>query len=300
MTEALITSPPQTREAVRECLREHVTKLAGEIGVRNVARHDALCRAAEYIEQAFTSAGYEITRYPCEPGHPAVWNIEAQVAAREPAKDVILIGAHYDTDGDSPGANDNGSGVAAMLTLARMLADDPRRQTLRFVAFVNEENPFFHTGRMGSYQYARLCRRRSDRIRAMICLETIGYYSSQPNTQKYIFPLNLFYPSTADFIGFVSNWQHRSLAKQFREAFRMNSDFPVQVFSAPECFPGVAASDHWSFWQFGYPAVMITDTTNLRYRYFHTAEDTPDKLEYESFAAVVEGLAAAVREIVRD
>jgi hypothetical protein len=125
----------------------------------------------------------------------------------------------------------------------------------------------------------------------------MGYYSNEPNTQNYVLPLKPFYPSTANFIAFVSNWKYRRLAQRLRGAFQAHSDFPVETLSAPEFLPGVAASDHWSFWKFGFPAVMITDTTNLRYRYFHTPEDTPDKLNYESFASVVEGLDAAIREI---
>ncbi|MEZ5403199.1 MAG: M20/M25/M40 family metallo-hydrolase [Bryobacteraceae bacterium] len=281
-------------------LRTHVGRLAGDIGPRCADRPEALIQCAEYIEDALASYGYETTRYACEPAELPVWNIEAKRPAVEAPRPVTVVGAHYDTVPGSPGANDNTSGVAGLLTLAESLADDPIVNTVRFCAFPNEENPYFHTPLMGSYQYAKLCRDRKDRIRLMLCLETIGYYSKEANTQGYPLPLSWFYPSTADFVAFVGDLRNLSIVRACRDAFRACSDFPCQMLCAPAFFPGVAASDHWSFWKFGYPAVMITDTANLRYRHFHRPEDTPDKLEYESFAAVVQGVAGLLGQISHD
>lgn len=278
-------------------LRGHVADLAGGIGPRCVESFDALCAAAEYVENGFRQAGVSTARHGYDAEGRTVHNIEAEIRGQDLPGEIVVVGAHYDTVADSPGANDNASGVAALLVLARACAAERFRRTVRFVAFVNEESPFFHTELMGSYRYAQRCRTNGDRVAAMVNLETIGYYSSAPGTQSYVFPLNWFYPSTADFVAFVGNWRHRGLTRRLRNAFRAHSEFPSRMLSAPSFFPGVASSDHWPFWRFRYPAAMITDTTNLRYPHFHTPEDTPARLDYPRYAAVVEGIGGMLREV---
>jgi Zn-dependent M28 family amino/carboxypeptidase len=198
----------------------------------------------------------------------------------------------------SPGANDNGSGVAALLTLARLWANSEPVRTLRFVAFVNEEPPFFQKDEMGSAVYARHCRAQGDQIEAMLSLETIGYYSSAKGSQKYPFPVGLFYPSEGDFIGFVSNAQNARLVRQCIAAFRQHTAFPSQGGALPGFLPGVGWSDHWAFWQQGFPALMITDTAPFRYPFYHEASDTPDKLDYERIARVLTGLNHVLEDLV--
>ena len=197
----------------------------------------------------------------------------------------------------SPGANDNASAVAAVLAIARYFADKETARTLRFVLFVNEEPPFFQTDHMGSLVYAKRCREKGDEIIAMLSLETIGFYSSQPKSQKYPFPFNLVYPSTGNFIGFVSNFSSRKLLHTVISSFRKNCKFPSQGGAIPEIIPGINWSDHWSFWQQDYPAIMVTDTAVFRYPYYHSPEDTPDKIDYDRLTRVVSGLQFVIAEI---
>lgn len=276
-------------------LRAHIETLADSIGERNLAHFSALTEAADYIEQIWRNQGYSVTRHEHEIRSKKVANLEATRQGRSP--EIVVVGAHYDSVFGSPGANDNGSGVAAMLELSGYLAKEQPQRTIRFVAFVNEEPPFFKTEAMGSRRYVKMARARGDVIRAMLCLETIGYYRDEPNSQRYPPPLGLFYPDTGNFIGFVSNLRSRALLGQVVAAFRAASDFPVERVATFGWIPGVDWSDHWSFWREGIPAVMITDTAPYRYPYYHTAEDKPDKVDYERLAQVVRGLTAVVRAL---
>jgi len=162
------------------------------------------------------------------------------------------------------------------------------------VAFVNEEPPYFQTEQMGSWVYARRCHERNEKITAMLSLETIGYYSDSPDSQKYPPPFNLLYPSTGNFIGFVGNTSSAALVRQVVGAFRQYEQFPSEGGAPPEAIPGVGFSDQWSFWQEGYPALMVTDTAMFRYPHYHQAEDTPDKIDFERMARVVRGLEKVI------
>ena len=264
--------------------------LAGTIGERNLWKYPALQRAAEYIEQQFAASGYGTTRQTYEVSRAPVSNIEAVLPGTTDPASIIVLGAHYDTVGGCPGANDNATGVAALLELAERFASRPQARTIRFVAFVNEEPPFFQTPQMGSYVYARQCRERGDNIVAMMSLETMGYYSEANGSQQYPAPLAAMYPDVGNFIGFVADVASSNLLDATRTAFEAATDFPVQALSGPAELPGVGWSDQWSFWQHGYPALMVTDTAPFRYPWYHTADDTPDKLDYARLGAVVDGL----------
>ncbi len=283
-------SPPSLSAAeqrLREELVGHVRMIAGEIGERNLARYPQLNAAAQYIENQL--AGWNVRRdsYDLE-GKPCA-NIEAELPGASPA--IVLVGAHYDSVFGSPGANDNGSGVAALLALAHRFQNKPNEKTLRFVAFVNEEPGYFQTAEMGSYIYAQRCRARGDRIDAMISLETIGYYSDKSGSQRYPAPgLGLFYPRTGNFIGFVANLGSRSLLHQALGQFRRHATIASEGAAMPEFVPGVSWSDQWSFWQHGYPGIMITDTAPFRYPHYHQPSDTPDKLNYDAMTRVVAGM----------
>jgi len=291
--------------ALREELRADVQKLAGEIGERNMWHYPQLNAAADFIEDSFSRAGLRTRRDSYEIRGQACHNIEAEIPGNQP--EIIVIGAHYDSVFGSPGANDNGSGAAAVLALAKRFAareteqGAPQRKpnkTLRFVAFVNEEPPYFLSGEMGSQVYARRCKERGDKISAMISLETIGYFSDAPNSQKYPSPgLGLFYPKVGNFIGFVSNVRSGALLRRVITLFRKNARVPSEGASLPAFIPGVSWSDQWSFWQNGYPAIMVTDTAPFRYPYYHSSNDTPDKLDYDRFTLVVSGMEKVIEEL---
>lgn len=280
-------------------LRMHVEQLAGKIGERNIFCPTALQAAASYIEHEWQQQGYAVRRIAYNVSGVRCLNLEITRIGGGRQCEILLIGAHYDTVTGSPGANDNASGVSALLELSRLFASVEPALTVRFVAFVNEEPPFFMTRQQGSVVYAEAARRRGDDIRLMASIETIGWYSSEAGSQRYPPLFNLFYPDRADFIGFVSNFRSRSAMRRLAAAFRANSDFLLETAATFSFVPGVSWSDHRSFWRQGYRAVMITDTAFHRYRHYHAASDTPDKLAYPEVWRVTSGLFAAFTELAR-
>jgi len=291
ISKAVPLSPDEI--TLREELRADVQKLAGEIGERNMWHYPQLNAAADFIENSFSRAGLHPRRDSYELRGQICHNIETEVPGGRP--EIILIGAHYDSVLGSPGANDNGSGVAALLALARRFAGKASHHTLRFVAFVNEEPPYFLSGEMGSLVYAGRCKARGDKISAMISLETIGYFSDAPDSQVYPSRvLGAFYPKVCNFIGFVSNVHSRTLLRRAIALFRKHAKIPSEGASLPWFIPGVSWSDQWSFWKHGYPGIMITDTAPFRYPYYHSANDTPDKLDYDRFTLVVSGMEKVI------
>ena len=288
----------QAEITLRAELKADVEKLAGEIGERNMNRYPQLLAAGEFIEASLSSAGLTPRRDSYELRGRACHNIEVEIRGASP--EIVVVGAHYDSVFGCPGANDNGSGVAALLALARRFAGKPARQTLRFVAFVNEEPPYFQTEEMGSFVYAKRCKERGDRITGMISLETIGYFSDAPGSQKYPSPgLGLFYPGKGNFIGFASDTRSRSLLRATVSAFRKAAKLPCEGASLPAIIPGIGWSDQWSFWQCGYPALMVTDTAPFRYPHYHEPTDTPDKLDYDRFALVVSGMENVIADLTK-
>lgn len=301
---APVGEPPEagtlTIRASREHLATHVATLAGEIGERNVFVPEALRAAADYIESEWRRQGYEVERQWYETHGLECSNLEVTRRGARPADDIILIGAHYDSVRSSPGANDNGTGVAALLELSRMFSQSQPDSSVRFVAFVNEEPPFFYWNQMGSMVYAEAAKARGERIRGMVSLETIGYYSDEPGSQRYPPLFRVFFPDRGNFIGFVSNFRSRAWLAQTVRAFRAHSDIPEQHVAMFEWVPGIAWSDHLSFWRQGWPALMITDTAPYRYPHYHTAEDTPDKVDYETLTRLTDGLFGTFVSLARD
>jgi Zn-dependent M28 family amino/carboxypeptidase len=278
-------------------LRKHVEMLAGTIGERNVWKYSALNRAAEYISSQLIAGTCLPRRQTFEVSKLPISNLEATLSGTDNAHEVIVVGAHYDTVAGCPGANDNGTGVAATIELAQRFSNRPQRRTIRFVAFVNEEPPFFKTGQMGSLVYANAARAAGDQVKGMLSLETMGYYAEARGSQSYPAPIARFYPDVGNFIGFVADVRSAPLLWKARRAFKRRTSFPLQCAALPSRVPGVGWSDHWSFWQAGYAAMMITDTAPFRYPWYHTAEDTPDKIDYDKFAQVVDGLEAVIQAL---
>jgi Zn-dependent M28 family amino/carboxypeptidase len=283
--------PPTPRHAETAArLKRDVEKLAGEIGERNLYKATRLAMAAEYIESRFKEAGYSPARQEFETRMGPCRNIEVALPGTARPGEIIVVGAHYDSVFGCPAANDNGTGTAALLALADAFEGTAHARTIRFVAFPNEEPPFWGTAEMGSRVYAKRCRERGENIVAMVSLETIGFYSDKDGSQKYPFPMGLFYPSRGDFVAFVGNLGSRSLVRGMIDSFRVHAQFPSQGAALPGWLPGVGWSDHQSFWLEGYPGVMVTDTAPFRYPHYHSTEDTPDKVDYEKCARVVVGL----------
>lgn len=281
-------------DATAERLRDHVYRLAGTIGERNVYRPQALHAAEDYITQIWHGLGYTVVPQTYTVKGVRSANLEITRAGSASPEEIILIGAHYDSVIGSPGANDNASGVAALLELSRLFTTVAPARTLRLVAFVNEEPPFFNIGQPGSMLYAREARRRGDNIRLMAALETIGCYRDEPGSQSYPPLLRYWYPDRGDFVAFISNFRSRRVMHRFARAFRAASDFPLEHAALPAIIPGVAWSDHLSFWRHRYRAMMITDTAFYRYPYYHTAQDTPERLDYHSLARLTTGLCRAL------
>jgi len=291
--------PPLSEDEVtlRDRLARHVWMLAGKIGERNLWRYQALEASADYIEKRFQVSGYTVASQDFVVEGNRVRNLEAELAGTVLPNEIVLVGAHYDSILGSPGANDNATGTAAVLEIARLLAGQKLARTVRFVTFVNEEPPLFQTDAMGSRVYARRARERGERIVAMLSLETIGYYSDAKGSQHYPFPFMFFYPSTANFLGFVGNIRARKLVRQSLQSFRQHASFPSEGVAAPGWIMGIGWSDHWSFWEEGYPAIMVTDTALFRYAHYHSETDTPDKIDYARMARVVAGLARVVADL---
>jgi Zn-dependent M28 family amino/carboxypeptidase len=275
-------------------LAVHVRHISEAIGERNIRRAGSLAAATDYLRSQLVQAGYAVAEksYVVE-GH-AVTNLQAELIGSGGAEGIIVVGAHYDSVAGTVGANDNASGVAAALEIARILKGSHPRKMIRFVFFVNEEPPYFQTENMGSLVYARQLRQSGTRVSAMISLETIGYYSDAAGSQKYPALLSLFYPNRGNFIGFVGNSESRDLVRRVTRKFRESAQFPSEGVAAPASLPGVGWSDQWSFWQQGHPAIMITDTAVFRYPYYHTPLDTIDKIDFASMARVVDGVRSVV------
>ena len=287
-------APLEAKEiALRTALKRHVETIAS-------TEHNAVTpalyeQAAAYIEQSLTRAGYSVRSQSFSWGGGVARNLEVVIAGAK--RDAIVIGAHYDSMDGSPGANDNGSGVAAALELALAFRGWRPKHSIRIAFFANEEPPYFHSEAMGSKVYADELAAAGEPVRAMFSLETIGYYSDKPGSQRYPFPLGLFYPDRGDFLAFVANLASRPLLHAAIAAFREQARFPSEGVAAPAFIPGVDWSDHWSFWQQGYPAIMVTDTALYRYPWYHSVQDTPDKIDYERLARAVTGLGGMLEEL---
>ncbi len=286
--------------AIRDHLFQHVHYLSETIGQRNIPKAGALQAAADYIRKNLQEASYSISEQTFSAHGHSVSNLEARLEGTGAAQETVVVGAHYDSVPGSPGANDNATGVAAVLELARALRNFQPRRTLRFVLFVNEEPPYFQTGEMGSLVYARELRRRQIPVVAMISLETIGYYAEAPGSQEYPLLMGFFYPDRGNFIGFVGNTASRELVRRVVRRFRETTKFPSEGLAAPDGLPGVGWSDHWSFWQVGVPAIMVTDTAPFRYSYYHTPYDTREHLDYERMARVVDGVRGVVESLANE
>lgn len=286
---------------IQQNVEKHVQVLAGDIGHRDMDYHKNLEQAAKYIEQNFLDYGAKVSSQSYVVGKPKLYeprNIEAEFLGKELKNEILVVGAHYDSVDGSPGANDNATGVAALLEIGKLLSGKKLKRTIKLVAFVNEEPPYFDTKKMGSYVYAQRSREREENIIGMISLETLGYYDDEPSSQQYPFPLGMFKPDRGNFVAFVSNISSKPFLNEVVKSFRKQTEFPSDGVAFPEFIPGIGWSDHSPFWKFGYLAIMVTDTAPFRYPYYHTLDDTPDEVQYDRLARVVLGIFKVIEELV--
>jgi Zn-dependent M28 family amino/carboxypeptidase len=277
-------------------LRAHVGKISAEFSPRSFDRPDNLDRAADYIRGELRRSSARVTDQPLVFEGRSYRNVIASFGPAEGER--IVVGAHYDAFGDFSGADDNASGVAALLELSRLLAAVGPKIGIDLVAFTLEEPPAFGSPGMGSAVHAASLRRAGVGVRLMICLEMLGCFSDRPGSQAFPTPiLKLFYPGTGDFIAVVGRIGQGRVTRRTKTAMRRGSDLPVHSINGPRFLPGVDLSDHASYWDAGFPAVMITDTAFYRNPRYHTAEDTPETLDYARLAEVVRGLFTAILDL---
>jgi hypothetical protein len=280
-------------------LRHHVQILSETFRPRDGEHPQVLDEVADYIAAEFRQAGGRVSDQDFEVAGRNYRNVVAQWGPEGGER--IVVGAHYDTAGDQPGADDNASAVAGLIELVRLLGRRTLPVTLEAVAFSLEEPPYFGTSWMGSAVHARSLRERGVLVRAMICLEMIGYFSDAPGSQGYPLPLmKACYPKEGNFIAVVGKAGQPALARRVKAAMRATSPLPVFSINAPAMIPGIDLSDHLNYWAQGYEAVMITDTAFYRNPNYHEVTDTWDTLDYNRLALVVQGLFGAVLSLMGD
>lgn len=283
---------------VEDNLKRSVYALSGEIGPRGYLQIEALNRAEEFIVSKFRRYGYTVSFQSYEADGRIYRNIYVENRGRLIPERILVIGAHYDTVMGTPGADDNASGIAGMLELARLFSEKSCDHTIQFVAFSLEEPPFFYTKKMGSYQYAKALHDSGKDLIGMICLESIGYFTDTRESQFFPTPIfKLFYPDRGNFITLVSNLHSKGFLNQVKDAFGKGTNLPVESLSTFSIIPGIDFSDHRSFWKFGYNAVMVTDTAFYRNPNYHGKGDTPETLDYRCMAEVVQGIKSAIGEL---
>jgi len=279
-------------------LEAHVRVLAETLLPRDAGHPENLDRAAAYVRKAFEATGGRVSEQAYRIGEHTYRNVVLQLGPETGER--IVVGAHYDAFGELPGADDNASGVAGLIELARLLDEADLPTTVELVAYTLEEPPYFRTNGMGSAVHARRLREADVDVRLMISLEMLGYFSDDPNSQRFpLAPLKLFYPSKGNFIGVIGKLDGGRDVRRVKRAMRGATPLPVHSLNGiPRLVVGLDMSDHLSYWHYGYPAVMVTDTAFLRNRAYHTKDDTADRLDYERMAMVIVGVYEAVIEVV--
>lgn len=295
---AVLKDRSMPKDIIESNLRKSVLKLSDEIGPRGYNQKDALDKSIEYIASEFKSYGYDLSYQSYTVNGREYQNLWVEKKGTGSSDRIVVVGAHYDTVTGTPGADDNASGVAGLLELARLLADEPMDKTVQFVAFTLEEPPFFRSRSMGSYVYAKDLKDRNADVEGMICLESIGYFVDTPGSQMFPLPfLRFFYPEKGNFITFVSNLNSKAFLDRAKKSFMKGTDQPVESLSALSIVPGVDLSDHRSFWKFGYRALMVTDTAFYRNPNYHGPGDLAETLDYSRMTEVVLGLKMTLLDL---
>jgi hypothetical protein len=280
-------------------LEAHVRQLSEEFHPRNFANSDRLNLAAEYIKTEFSKSGGSVKEQTFFDEKKEYRNIIVSFGPENGER--IIIGAHYDSCFDTPGADDNASGVAGLIELARLFGKEKPSVRIDLVAYTLEEPPFFSTEQMGSFVHAKSLQDENAKVRLMICLEMIGYFSDEKNSQKFPIPgMGLIFPDQGNFISVVGNFTNILTTRKIKRLMDNSTVLPVYSINAPAFLPGIDFSDHKNYWNFGFEAVMITDTAFFRNQNYHTLKDTADTLDYKKMALVVEATFDAVKKIAEN
>lgn len=277
---------------VEQRLRDYVVTLSERVGERSAAKPEGARAAALFVESTLGvhNIGYPVRRREFDAGGQTWSNLEAVLPGKDRTGGEIVIGAHYDTVEGSPGADDNASGVAVLLILAERFAGRSQERTIRWVAFCNEEPPWFQSENMGSVRYAAELKREGVPVAAMISLESLGYFRDEPGSQKYPEPLAKLYPDTGNFLAVVSDVANQRLVEFAWKALRETGLLPTEKGAFPESLPGVGWSDHWGFWKSDFPGIMLTDTAPYRNPHYHRETDLPGTLDYVRLGKVVDAV----------
>ncbi len=296
--------PPQVdRETIESNLRLHVDRLAGLIGPRNFERPHSITATLGYLHSQWEEMGYLVAEETYDAIGDQATNLIVETPGSKRAEEIVLLGAHYDTCGDTPGADDNASAVAVLLEVSRLLGKHIGQRTARYVALACEEPPYFSCDAMGSQHNARESRRRGDQIVGMLCLEMVGYFRDERGSQQL--PETLprfakpFFPKRGNFLAAVGNLRSWKLLWPFRRGFKKTTKLPLFTIALPEAIHEIRLSDNSSYWDQGYPALMLTDTSFLRNPHYHLITDTPETLDYHRMTDVTLGVAGAMKRLLR-
>ncbi len=298
--------PAETRMTdmgeIEKAIEEDVASMQS-LGPRNSENdisYSRLRQCEAWVTKRWMDQGYDVRRQGFTVGGRSYANLEIEFPGRTAPRKIVIVSAQYDTLPGSPGANNNASGMAVLLDLSRMLRNYAPEKTLRLVAFVNEEDPFFGTEMMGSYRYAKRSHELHEDIDAMLSLDSLGIYTERPYSQKLPFPFSLFYPERGNFLAFIGNLGSRSSVVSATRGFKKGSAFPVRAGVVPEWVEGAGWSDHLSFWKFGYPGIQVTDTGAFRSPYHTTKEDTMEKMDFKALARITVGMYHSILELSGD
>jgi hypothetical protein len=306
LTAILLTGPVVVRQPIKlelpyelgvsaERLQRDVEYLCGELAPRRHEPQDNLDRTADWIAEEFRRAGLQVGFQDYEYAEGRFRNVIGFRQGLDHDAPVRIIGAHYDVFDSFPGADDNASGIAVLLELARTLPPARPRRSQYFVAFSTEEPPFFGTEGMGSHVFAKDLHDQGISVDLMVALDLVGYFTDAPGSQRFPAPgMGLLYPRTGNFLAVVGDLHSGTSLKRVKVLMARLTDLPIRSFRGPAALPGVMWSDHRSFREFDMPGVLLTDTAHMRYPFYHTEHDTPDKLDYDRMSEIVRGLHAIV------
>lgn len=280
--------------AIETSLRSTVSYLSVTVGPRNPPHYVALCKTEAWIRDTWQSLGYAVGEQKFMVENLECTNLEIEIPGRIPSAGIVIVTAQYDTWPDSPGANNNGSGMAVLMQLSRVLRDHRPDRTLRLVAFTVQEPPY---NELGSRMYAQRCRERDEKIHVMMSMDAIGIYKQDPHTQKLPFPFSLLYPDRGNFLAFIADLRSRSQVEQATRGFKRGSNFHIETAAVPRSVKGATWSDHHSFWSQGYRAIQITDTGAFRAESHTNARDTMEKIDFAALARITLGMYGAILEL---